>query len=221
MSPFSILPCSNARFIWPLLASKEASYCFTGQEASLSSKEHHLISVQDLCGKTVSVWSWCLDTREVWALRIWEKLAKSIWGMDKTSCFQWELREVVQSKAGCVVHLRSEKKRTRQPSSGFHVSCRRTMWWIFLGRALCPYWKHIFIYEKWSNKATFVDNTLKIKREISLLIKRKGCSISFLSSFFTEQWLPRQLDPGDRREMYFVAHRLGGGPKLAINNQAH
>lgn len=62
---------------------------------------------------------------------------------------------------------------------------------------------------------------LKIKREISLLIKRKGCSMSFLSSLFIEQWLPRQLGLGDRREMYFVVQRLGGGPKLAINNQAH
>lgn len=187
----------------------------------LSSKEHHPISVQDLCGKMVSVWSWCLGTREVWGLRSWEKLVKLIWSMDKTSPFSENWVRLCRVRQGvvCIWGLRKEGQATEQwISCG---SCRRSMWWILLGRALCLYWKHVFIYEKWSNKATFVDNILKIRREISLLIKRKECSISFLSSLFTEQWLPRQLDPGDRREMYFVAHRLGGGPKLTINNQAH
>lgn len=163
------------------------------------------------------VWNWCLGTREAWVLRSWERLGMWIWGMDKTSCFQQELRGCVEWWA---FEAWEEKNQTTKQCTSC-VPCGRTMWWIFLGRAVCLYQNYVLIYEQWSNKATFVDNMLKIKREISLLLKWKGSSIRSLSSLLTEQWLPRQLDPGDRREMYFVAHRLGGEPKLAINNQAH
>lgn len=177
-------------------------------------QEHHLSAVQDL--QMVSVWIWCLGTREAWVLRGWESLGMWIWGMDNTSCFQQELRGCVEWWAweAC------EKNQTTKQCISC-VPCGRTIWGIFLGRAICPYQNYVLIYEQRSNKATFVDNMLKIKREISLLLKwkevQKGlCPVSSQNSGFPDSLI---LETVGKCILWHTG--WGGEPKLAINNQAH
>lgn len=113
----------------------------------------------------VRVWNWCPGAREVWGLRSWELL---------------------QSQSGAWINPASSEKSVRlcraRQSRRTKWPCR-TMWWIFLGRGLCPNWKYVFISGKWSNKATFVVNRLKIKRDQSSVQKEGLFNKLFVQCF--------------------------------------